>query len=214
MIMQRYWRGVRCTKRSQDMITEAERLAGFTFVITQGSYNPGGVKASAGVHDREAFDFSTGGCTLAEKLTMVKCLRRVGFVAYLRLYIRGLWPEHIHTVPRGGDLSTPAQHQVGSYLAHRNGLANNAPDPDPGWCNVTWEQYVKTRQGAGWFHVNPDKITTTLAGLTVGRRVKLVRKPNANLYIVRFETRWGRLNGVTDHGTYYAMDYLTKGKAA
>jgi hypothetical protein len=96
--------------------------------ITQGSYNAGGVAASAGTHDGggvvDLTDFEHG--------RKVRELRRTGFAAWYRPAIAGLWPAHIHAVLIGNaKLSSGAKHQVGEYLAGRNGLANRGPDNGP-----------------------------------------------------------------------------------
>lgn len=65
----------------------------------------------------------------------------------------------------------------------------------------------------GWYHVDPAKVRTELLGLDSRGRVKLRRKPRANLYIGSKATRWGNTWGLTSHGTYYRLSYLRKGKA-
>ena len=94
--------------------------------VLQGSYNPGGVGASAGTHDGGgAVDL-----TPLEWQHKVRALRAVGFAAWHRPAIPGLWGEHVHAVLIGNDkLSPAAQAQVRDYREHRNGLADHAPDP-------------------------------------------------------------------------------------
>lgn len=114
-------------------LKRAEKRLGYTLTITQGSYNPGGVKASAGVHD--------GGGTVDlmpwDHETKVLELRAVGFAAWYRPAVAGLWPAHIHAVLIGhAKLSPAAFRQVQLYLARRNGLVSNLPDTQPGWTTV------------------------------------------------------------------------------
>ena len=45
--------------------------------------------------------------TRADKLAIVAAMRRVGFAAWLRPETPGVWGEHIHAIPIGGDLSPP-----------------------------------------------------------------------------------------------------------
>jgi hypothetical protein len=96
--------------------------------ITQGSYNAGGVAASAGTHDGGGVvDLSA-----FEHERKVRALRSVGFAAWYRPAIAGLWPAHIHAVLIGNaKLSSGARNQVTEYLAGRNGLANRGPDNGP-----------------------------------------------------------------------------------
>ena len=66
----------------------------------------------------------------------------------------------------------------------------------------------------GWYHVDPKKVDTTLLGLNgpAGKK-KTERKPYFDLYLEKSVSAKGRTWGVTNYGTYYAMEYLPKGKA-
>jgi GH25 family lysozyme M1 (1,4-beta-N-acetylmuramidase) len=106
-------------------LKECERRLGYPLTVVQG-HNPGGVKASAGTHDRwgvidlKPWDWER----------KVHVLRSVGFAAWHRPAIAGLWPEHIHAVLIDHpDLAPAAAAQVVSYRAKRDGLKGNAPDP-------------------------------------------------------------------------------------
>lgn len=109
-----------------------ERRLGYvggSLTVIQGSYKAGdGAPQSAGTHDG-------GGVvdlTEADHVAKVHALRAVGFAAWHR-------PEnwdgrggmgHIHAVLIGNvKLAPEAKAQVEAYRAHRNGLADNAPDP-------------------------------------------------------------------------------------
>lgn len=133
--------------KTVDRITDAalkaaERRLGYPLTITQGSYNAGKVAASAGTHD-------LGGVVdlmpwdAANKVT---ALRAVGFAAWFRPAIPGLWPAHIHAVLIGHpNLHPTAARQVTAYFARSDGLAHNGPDADPGWTNTArfdWDAYV------------------------------------------------------------------------
>lgn len=116
----------------------AEERLGYTLTVVQGCYNTG-VGTSAGTHDRGGVvDLAP-----ADYERKVITLRRIGFAAYYRpeLYRGGvrLWPAHIHAVMVGHpDLSPAAARQVDAYLAGRNALADNGPDPHT-------RAYVKAR---------------------------------------------------------------------
>lgn len=111
-------------------LSAAERKLGYGLSVVQGSYNPAKVAASAGTHD-------LGGVVDlmpwdAER--KVKALRAVGFAAWHRPAIPGLWAAHIHAVLIGHpNLAPSAARQVDAYLARRDGLKSNLPDTDPGW---------------------------------------------------------------------------------
>ncbi|EHR49892.1 putative peptidoglycan binding protein [Saccharomonospora marina XMU15] len=135
-------------ERTKAMLRQAQRLAGHTFKLDQGSYNPGGDPTSAGTHDGGGVvDINVDGMNRALRSKAVKALRQVGFAAWYRTPSQGDWPHHIHAVAiNDPDLSSPAQHQVGDYYLGRNGLANEAPDDGPEVKPIrTWEQYRRTR---------------------------------------------------------------------
>lgn len=113
-------------------LKRAEKALGYSLTVTQGSYNTT-VAASAGTHDG-------GGCVDLmpwDRDRKVTALRSVGFAAWYRPAIAGLWPAHIHAVLIGHrDLAPVAFRQVQAYLQRRDGLKSNAPDADPGWTNT------------------------------------------------------------------------------
>lgn len=119
--------------KTVDMIThlallEVEQRLKYPLTITQGSYNKGGVAASAGTHD------GGGVIDLApwDYEHKVYELRRAGFFAYYRPAIKGLWPAHIHAGLIGNrKMSAGAKWQVTEYLAGRNGLATRGLDDGP-----------------------------------------------------------------------------------
>jgi len=106
-------------------LLEAERRLGYPLTIVQGSYNRGGVSQSAGTHDGGgAVDLSPWDW---EK--KVRVMRAVGFAAWHRPAIRGVWAEHIHCILIGNQkLSPAAAAQVVDYRNHRDGLAGHGPD--------------------------------------------------------------------------------------
>ena len=130
-----------------DLLTDAalrlaEKRLGYPLSITQGSYNAGKVEASAGTHDR-------GGVVDLlpwDWRNKVIVLRGVGFAAWYRPAVPGLWPAHIHAVLIGhARLAPAAERQVTAYLSKRDGLAGNGPDVDPGWTGTArfdWTRYV------------------------------------------------------------------------
>lgn len=114
-------------------LKRAEKILGHKVNVVQGSYNAGGVAASAGTHDG-------GGCVDVpawEHDQVVVALRAVGFAAWYRPTIPDLWSAHVHAVLIGHKLLAPvAFQQVQAYLARRDGLKDNGPDTDPGWTNT------------------------------------------------------------------------------
>lgn len=110
-------------------IEHAEQLAGHRFTVTQGSYQAGGGDPnSAGTHDAGGVvDLRWTG-----RRGDVHALRAAGMAAWHRTPAQGPWPDHIHAVVIGHPLLAPAAaRQVADYLAGRDGLADNRPDPGP-----------------------------------------------------------------------------------
>jgi peptidoglycan hydrolase-like protein with peptidoglycan-binding domain len=140
------YRGVTLNARTKAMLLEAERLMGRTLTLTQGSYNPGGVGASAGTHDGGgAIDISVSGLSDATRTTVVRQLRVVGFAAWLRTPAQGNWAYHIHVIAvNDPDQSSGAQHQAGDYYLGQNGLACRCADDGPAVSpKRTWEEYQR-----------------------------------------------------------------------
>lgn len=137
------FRGFKFDERTVEMIKWAEKKAGFRFRITQGSYNKGGVSASAGTHDGGgAVDISTKWDYFYKPMTsvrrnkMLKALKDAGFAAWYRTLDQGFTSNHIHAIAIGcKDLPPLAKAQVVDYDNHKNGLKSHASDgtyrPDP-----------------------------------------------------------------------------------
>lgn len=140
------FRGYTVNTRTRSMILEAERRLARTLTLTQGSYNPGGVGASAGTHDGGgAADISVSGMTSTTRTTVVRVLREVGFAAWYRTPAEGDWGPHIHVIALSDtDQSTAARNQAGDYYLGLNGLANRGPDTGPAVTPIrTWEEYQR-----------------------------------------------------------------------
>ncbi|GAA1944652.1 peptidoglycan-binding protein [Kitasatospora viridis] len=132
--------------RTQQMLTEAERLLGFHLTLSQGSYNPGGDPTSAGTHDGGGVvDVNIDGMSSTTRTAVARALREVGFAAWVRNPSQGDWPWHIHAAAISDtDLSTQAQNQTGDYYLGFNGLANHGADDGPRIPIQTWEQYQRS----------------------------------------------------------------------
>jgi peptidoglycan hydrolase-like protein with peptidoglycan-binding domain len=132
------FRGVTVNKRTEEMLKRAEYImqhkyghTNFHMELSQGSYHQG-VGASAGTHDGGGtVDVRTRGHSRAEVDDMVKAMRQAGFAAWSRGRGHDNFAPHIHAVALGDrDTSASARSQIPDYAAGRNGLANNARDPD------------------------------------------------------------------------------------
>lgn len=137
MAMERVTReGRTLNKRTLDMLERAEDRLGYKLHVLQGSYNVGGVSASAGTHDGGgAIDVAPGNPN-----EIVRALREVGFAAWYRPAVAGLWGEHIHAIAIGDrELSSGAKAQVAEYYAGFDGLAGNGRDEGPRFDPIpTW----------------------------------------------------------------------------
>lgn len=116
----------------------AEKRLGYKLSVVQGSYNAGKVAASAGTHD-------LGGVVDLmpwDWENKVRALRAVGFAAWYRPTIPGLWSAHVHAVLINHSMLAPsAARQVEAYLDRRDGLKGNSPDTDPGWTGTARFSY-------------------------------------------------------------------------
>lgn len=141
------WRGVTLDADTAAMLAEAERLAGFVFVLTQGSYS-NSVGASAGTHDGGgAFDIRARDLTSRHIAAVVEACRAVGAATWHRLESEGPWPEHIHGVRADApDLAPSAARQVEAYRRGLSGLASGAKDRHPSADReMTWHRYLAAK---------------------------------------------------------------------
>lgn len=117
---------------THEALCEVERRLGYPLTITQGSYSTS-VSASAGTHSGAgAVDLAP-----ADWANKVRVMREVGFAAWHRPAMTGVWPEHIHAllIPATAEyrsrMAPAAQAQIDDYYQGLNGLADHAPDPFP-----------------------------------------------------------------------------------
>lgn len=122
--------GKTVTRNTKKFLEHAEAIykvlggnGGFTLV--QGSFNGGGVKASAGTHDGGgAYDIVALDFDLAQK-----ALRLAGGAAWHRTPAQGPWGHHVHGAVLGeAGRSWGLDKQVQDYYAHLSGLKGHAPD--------------------------------------------------------------------------------------
>jgi hypothetical protein len=138
------FRGKVLNTRTRDMILAAEKILGYQLQIIQGSYNAGGVAASAGTHDGGGA-VDVWGKGTSDATTVTNAMRKVGFAAWFRTPSQGNWGYHVHAIAIGDpELSRGARNQVADYLAGRNGLANDGRDTfTRSYVGITWEEYQK-----------------------------------------------------------------------
>lgn len=112
--------------RTKAMLWQMADYLGYDLTVSQGSYSTS-VGASAGTHDGGgAVDLAP-----ADWENKVKVGRMVGFSAWHRTAIPGLWNEHIHMIAIGDkEMSDAARKQVQDYFAHLDGLASHQHDPE------------------------------------------------------------------------------------
>ncbi|MGW2206743.1 peptidoglycan-binding domain-containing protein [Streptomyces sp. NPDC001774] len=130
--------------RTRVMLEAAASIYGGSFVVLQGSYNRGGVSASAGTHDGGGVvDIDALSMSSAKRLKALKALRQVGFAAWLRTPAEG-FGYHFHACAIGDrEMASVARSQVRDYFNGRSGLASGTRDtasasvgrPWPAWAN-------------------------------------------------------------------------------
>ena len=138
------YQGKTVNTRTRAMLRQAQHNLGRSITLVQGSYHPG-VGSSAGTHDGGGVvDISVAGMSSATRTGVVRALRVVGFAAWYRTPIPGVWGPHIHAVAISDpDLAGAAQAQVGDYYLGRNGLAGHGADTGPRVAKRTWEDYQR-----------------------------------------------------------------------
>lgn len=118
--------GVTVDRDMEARLLIAERRLGYELTATQG-INPGGWGPSGGTHDGPAIDLAPW-----DQKRKVRVLRDLGFAAWFRPAIKGLWPDHIHAIPIGNkNISDAATDQVVKYFNGQDGLKGTNPDPNP-----------------------------------------------------------------------------------
>ncbi len=150
---------VKLNTRTIDMLGEAERyLAAHGGCdpararpsnIVQGSYNKGGVAASAGTHDGGGvIDVRCVDISIPARRALAMALRHAGFAAWIRH--PPLFPYHIHAVAVGDPSMSPAaRQQVTAYFNGRDGLAHNGPDELGGPIILPWMRGGAAPSGGG-----------------------------------------------------------------
>lgn len=131
--------------RTLKMWNEVEYILDDRIPILQGSYNKGGVAASAGAHDGGGAVDSPHKVKLITTNELVRAMRKVGFAAWYRPTQAGLWVAHIHAIALGDkEASQVAKNQMKAYLDGYNGLGNlgrGGRDTGPRDIIQTWEEY-------------------------------------------------------------------------
>lgn len=135
------FRGGRFTRRTAAMLRWVESHANVgNLVVGQGGWKGDSAAAASGeTHGKDAVDLSIRHhLNTTQKRRLLNVMRDAGFAAWIRAEVDGLWPEHLHAVPIPPSdkaatvaryLSPSAAGQVVSYLAGRDGLRGNRPDP-------------------------------------------------------------------------------------
>lgn len=165
--------GKTLNQRTADMLALWQFNCLEDFYVVQGSYNKGGVSASAGTHDGGgALDISVYGMDLKTKKWVVKQGRLAGFMAYYRPPLPGVWNEHIHAGALGDpEASSGLQKQFVEYRAGQDALADHKPDPDPRINPIV---------------VYPNVPLKKLSLLTAYRQFK-TKTPKANMAVKRIQ---------------------------
>jgi hypothetical protein len=121
----------------------------------QGSYNPGGVGASAGTHDGGgAVDIDILSYPHSRWNDVLKAVRMAGFAAWIRFPSEGPWNYHLHAMAIGDkEISKPVgSGQIVDYFNGKNGLKGHAPDRyanNPGYPIPEWAKAFSNGKDPG-----------------------------------------------------------------
>lgn len=170
------FRGHRFDKMTVQALLAVEQKLGYLLTVLQGSYNAGQVSASSGTHD------GGGACDLAatDHVAKVRAAREVGFAAWYRPTLSGVWNEHCHLILLGNEKASPsAKNQMTAYRNHRDGLSSNLYDPT--WHPDPIKDYVYKVDpyiGVSLSNLQIDFINAIEghASNTARRRVEIVQK--------------------------------------
>lgn len=188
------------TPRVASLLAGARAAAGLPATaakVMQGSYNRGGVSASAGTHDGGgAVDLSVAGLTGAQQLALVTELRRRNAAAWLRSPKYG-WPAsaggpHIHAIVRDEPgLSAGAKAQVAAYDKKLNGLASKRPDPfaRPAQYPVEEVDVTPATFKHGSMYKTPLAKPLKLAAQAKGHDIAVVDLPKGAECLLTFQVR-------------------------
>jgi hypothetical protein len=143
------FRGKPTDYRTAVMARTVEKALGIAFYCYQGSYNPGGVGASGGTHDKGGvLDLNVPSGKDPNAIT--RQLRNAGFAAWYRTPAQGFTP-HIHAVDIGNNrLAYNAGLQVGNYNSEGSGLWPLVAGNDPQQYRPTVATYYNFVTRAGF----------------------------------------------------------------
>ncbi len=124
------FRGRVMDRKTQSFLQAMEQRLGYELTVIQGSYNAGGVSASAGTHD--------GGGVVDlvswDHRRKVRVARELGAFAWFRPDLPGVWGEHIHLGVRDhSGCRRPPRRSRSASTATRPATASRAtPSTAPG----------------------------------------------------------------------------------
>ena len=174
--------------------------------LVQGSYNGGGVAASAGTHDGGG----AGDITAYNYKNRIKVLRLLGCAAWYRATVRNLWSAHIHFIVIGDNtVSRGGKSQVADYKANRNGLANKGRDADwrPLHVNITF--VTNSALGAHYAAKNTNMYTQPYGSSS---RISALGKGSKFTVVAKVKNSYGNTWGVNPNGNWVDMSKLTRTK--
>lgn len=125
------WRGVRISDRTRKALLWAEREAGVTIALSQGSWSTS-VSASGSTHAGSGVvDVKCASLSSAKKKRLLRALKDAGFAAWLRGPADGM-PVHIHVcLLTDPGLSPAAKWQCTEYDKGNSGLSSGKADSEP-----------------------------------------------------------------------------------
>jgi hypothetical protein len=162
-----YWRGHWFDVQTRDMLVELARISGPIYVHPiQGCWSEA-VQRSAETHNKACVvDLDCEHLDDDDAEQLVTLWRSMGGFGWFRPrvsasgYVYG-WQRHAHLGHPDGDMADELRDQLADYLAGRNGLANNAPDPHTrAYVGMTWARYRKAHDT-----MTPEQLAQLLAAI-------------------------------------------------
>ena len=140
--------GVTLNARTRAMLVAADAKVSWSLDATKGSF--------VGCDGNSACTHAVGGAvdvvipwSGTRHWQTVRALRQVGFAAWYRPTIPGVWTRHIHAIAIGDtDTHIQAADQVGDYYLGRSGLSGHAADNTPAAYRVGFTWWEAYRRGS------------------------------------------------------------------
>ena len=205
------YQGRRVNEKTRQILVAANKLLASSkygsekgdLTIVQGSFNGGGVAASAGTHDGGG----AADITSFNWQNRVKVLRLLGCAAWYRPARKNVWSAHIHFIVIGdSSVSRGGKVQVTAYKNNRDGLAGNAKDPNWRPYRVNISFVGNSKKGTHYVTKNSNMYTQPYGAVS---KAGVVKKGAKFTVVAKVKNSYGNVWAVNPNGKWLPMERLT-----